>query len=144
MNNKFRIYTSGAMKNISTQLADKWRYKIAEFLWREDADASVFIPSEYFGYEEKRHKTESQMMDYFLHEVELSDLMILNLDHSSFSVGTGMEVCHAHDYNIPIIGYKETGEDVYPWCEIMCTVVFTDMEEMLEYIKTYYIFRGKS
>lgn len=141
---KFKIYTSGAMKNLSPQLANKWRYKISEYLWREDAYASVFIPSEYFGYEEKRHKTESQVMDYFLHEVELSDLMILNLDNSALSVGTGMEVCHAYDCKIPIIGYKETGEEVYPWCESMCTVVFNDMEEMLEYIKIYYIFRGQN
>lgn len=141
---KFRIYTSGAMKYVPVQIANKWRYRIAEYFWREDADASVFVPSEYFGYEEKRHKTESQVMDYFLNEVAHSDLMILNLDNSDMSVGTGMEVCHAHDNNIPIIGYKETGEGIDSWCEDMCTVVFDDMEEMLEYIKVYYVFRGKS
>jgi len=141
---KIRIYTSGAMRNLPPQIADKWRYKIAEYLWREGANASVFIPSEYFGYEEKRHKTERQVMEYFLREVEKSDLLILNLDNTNTSIGSAMEVCHAYDYNIPIIGYKETGAEVYPWCENMCTVIFDQMDEMLEYIKIYYVFRGQN
>ena len=140
-NSKLNIYTAGAMKNVSDSIAKKWRYDIFAYMEREEAPAFVFIPQDYFDYVNVRHKTEKQVLDYFFHQIEQSDLMIVNLDYTNSSVGTAMEICHAHDYNIPIIGLSVNNEEVYPWCSEMCTVVFDNLDGLLEYINTYYLFR---
>ncbi len=56
-----------------------------------------------FNYDTLLPKTEKQCMNYFLHKVSKSDLLLVNLDNSNSSVGTGMEVQKAFDTGIPII-----------------------------------------
>ena len=51
-------------------------------------------------------------MNYFLHKVSKSDLLLVNLDNSNSSVGTGMEVQKAFDTGIPIIGFGT--KNIYP------------------------------
>ena len=63
--------------------------------------------------------------------------MLVNLNHTNTSVGTGMEVQKAIDWSVPIIGFGTT--DIYPWIKDSCDVVFENLQEALEYIKEYYL-----
>lgn len=76
-------------------------------------------------------------MNYFLHKVSKSDLLLVNLDNSNSSVGTGMEVQKAFDTGIPIIGFGT--KNIYPWIKEHCDIVFEDRFDALVYIKEYYL-----
>lgn len=67
-----------------------------------------------------------------------SDVLLVNLDHSDCSVGTGMEVQYALYNNIPIIAFGEEPETWYKWIEISAAIIFEDVDEALEYISSSY------
>ena len=67
-----------------------------------------------------------------------SDLVIVNLNNSNSSVGTGQELEHARMKGIPIVGYGT--ENIYLWeSEEDCDVVFNTEEECVEYVLDYYL-----
>ena len=67
----------------------------------------------------------------------MSDLVIVNLDNSDKSVGTGMELMLAHELNKPIIAFNDN-ETTYPWSKELCDVVLLNEDEVVDYIKNYY------
>lgn len=135
----FEIYASGATKNLSPNESLIWREVAKEYLESVEGkyDVKVFIPEHFFGYIHKNPKTEKQCRTFFLWHTEISQLLLVNLNQTATSVGTGMEVQKAMDFRIPIIGFGT--DNVYPWIKDSCDVVFDTMEEALEYIKEYYL-----
>ena len=71
-------------------------------------------------------------------QVEESDILLINLDHSDLSVGSSMEVEHAYCCNIPIIAFGSKPKTWYPWIVERATIIFYDLEEALEYINGSY------
>lgn len=69
--------------------------------------------------------------------IDRSDLVIVNLNDSDSSVGTGQELEHAVCKNIPIVGFGT--ENIYPWEEEDCQVVFEDLYECVNYVVEYYL-----
>ena len=135
----FQVYTAGATKHVSNDESYLWRKSTRDCLEKvnERYNVNVFIPSEYFNYDTLLPKTEKQCMNYFLHKVSKSDLLLVNLDNSNSSVGTGMEVQKAFDTGIPIIGFGT--KNIYPWIKEHCDIVFEDRFDALVYIKEYYL-----
>lgn len=129
-----KIYLSGASKNLDDH----------GNLWREDAkfigdmhSILAYNPNDFYNYTDKNPNTVKECMKLFLHQVELSDVILVNLDYTDGSVGTGMEVMHATNLNKPIIGFGNT--NVYPWVAEMCDVILSDLGQAMDYIAINYI-----
>lgn len=128
------------MKNVSANQQNNWRNDVVSWFSDKGIDnVKCFVPRNYFNYEENLHKTERQVQEYYLNRVEKSDLVVVNLEYSASSVGTGKELERAVCRNVPIVGYMPTDTEVYPWCHDDCTVVFRDLDEMCSYIQKYYV-----
>ena len=117
MNNGFiKIYLAGACKNVEDE-GRKWRkyvsdefYKISKY----DALKSCIIdPTKYFSYSDPVHKNDRQVKNFYMSMIDTCDLVLINLEDSASSVGSGQEVQHAVDLHIPVIGIK--GHNSYPW-----------------------------
>lgn len=135
----FEIYTSGATKNIEADDSLQWRKVTKACLEHCDTNykVKVFIPEYYFNYHTDHPKTDKQCMKHFMYRLDRSELMIVNLNNSNTSIGTGMEVQRATDNGIPIIGFGNS--NIYPWIEECCDVTFETLEEALNYIEKYYL-----
>ena len=134
------IYLAGACRDVPDggvewrKTASERLEKIAEWCGRS---VRVIDPTKYFSYEIKKHRTDKQVKEFYLSKVAKCDIVLLNLNNTSCSVGTGQECQFAKDHGIPIIGFGT--EDVYPWLDVDCQVVFEDMTLALDYIRDYYI-----
>ena len=58
-----------------------------------------------------------------------SDVVLVNLNYSDSSVGTGMEISLANELKIPIIGFGN--EEIYDWVIDCCDVVLDNLEEII-------------
>lgn len=136
----FRIYLAGKCKDLSFEESDSWRKVIKKILEEVHSDykVKVFNPNDYFNYYEKLHKTNKQIKEFFFSRLDKCNLVIVNLNNSNSSVGTGQELQRASDMGIPIIGFGT--EEVYPWeSEVDCQVVFNTMDECIKYAIDYYL-----
>lgn len=136
----FNIYTSGATKHISKEVSYEWRKNTKKCLEQQGISnykVKVFIPNDYFCYITKEPKTEKQCQDYFLYKVCKSDLLLVNIDNTENSVGTGMEVQTAKMLGIPVIGFGS--KKYYQWIKDSCEVVFETLGETIDYIVDYYL-----
>ena len=142
MDNYF-IYLAGAMTGLTYKEQTKWRENIIEIFNREWLNSHVYNvqfinPVRYYNFEEKRHKSEQEVMNFDLHKVRNSNLVIVNFNAPK-SLGTMAELAVAHEHNIPIIGVNEAAYDLHPWIECMCERIFDNMEEMLIYVAEFYL-----
>jgi hypothetical protein len=81
-------------------------------------------------------------MEFDLHKVRTSDLIIVNLTHPN-SIGTSIELFLANQLHIPVISYGIPITQIHPWIELMLTKQCVSEKDMLDYITCYYIGRGK-
>ena len=139
--NPLKIYLAGRCKGLMDG-GKEWRSS-AKMILNTIAEAigtkvTVFDPTNYFGYDEKKHKTQKQIKDYYFNTIRHCDIVLLNLNGTEYSIGTAQEVQYAVDNNIPVIGFGT--EHVYPWLsEVDCQVCFDSIHEALDYIRDYYI-----
>ena len=128
------VYLSGSCKNVSVEERDSWRNYIEESLI--DGDIKVFNPNKKFSYDKNDPGNSKLVMDYFLQFVDRSDVVVVNLNNSDLSVGTGMEVMRAVDKGKFIIGFGDT--NVYDYIRDCCSVVFADIDEVVDFVKSYF------
>ena len=131
---KLNVYLSGCVKLIDEEFQG-WRDTC---LNQPYAVLNFIDPNRYFNYTNKLPKTNKQCQDLFMWQIEHSDILLVNLDHSNLSVGTGMEIEHAYCRNIPIIGFGKDESTWYGWAESRCSVVFDDLEDAICYIYDSY------
>lgn len=135
---KLNIYLSGATKNINEDF-QSWRTKCTTASQNGFYTNLNFIdPISYFNYTDKQPKTDKQCLDLFMWLINQSDVLLVNLEHSNNSIGTGMEVEHAYCHKIPIIGFGTTYSTHYNWTKERCSVVFDTLGEAVEYIYNTY------
>lgn len=133
----FKIYLAGKCKRLTFAQQNEWRDYITEYMNEKTLSTIVYNPNNYFNYFENLHKTNRQVKEYFMGIIDKCDLLIVNLNDSDSSVGTGQELEHARMRGIPIIGFGTN--NVYPWiAEVDCTVTFDTIEECCEYVVNYY------
>lgn len=136
-----KIYLAGACKDIPDEGA-KWREEATKKLhaiskWT-DKPIDVFNPIDYFKYSASNYKTPKQVKTYYMSQLKKCDLVLVNLNKTNNSVGTGQECQYAVDHEIPIIGFGDTNS--YSWIsEVDCDVVFETMSVAIDYIKDYYL-----
>ncbi len=136
--NKLKIYLSGSTKNVDESF-QSWR-TYCETLTNNGYYTQLdFIdPISYFNYTNKQSKTDKQCLDFFMWLIEQSDVLLVNLDYSNVSIGTGMEIEHAYCRNIPIIGFGKKEDTHYNWVKVRCSVMFDTLDQAIDYINDKY------
>lgn len=138
------IYTSGGMQSFGKNNFNKsngWRKYCKHTLENCECDyrVKVFNPNDYFNfYDEPQYKSEREIMNHDLRNLRESDLVIVNFNDPR-SIGTACELAIAHDRGVPIIGVNEGGVELHSWLECMCERVFGSVDEMLDYVKDFYL-----
>lgn len=136
-----KIYLAGACKNEPDE-GTEWRKQITEKLktvaeW-SGKEIKIINPTTYFSYNECKHKSQKQVKEFYLNKISKCDLVIVNLNNSASSVGTGQEVQFATDMSIPVIGFGT--KNMYAWiADVDCQVVFETMIEAVDYVRDYYM-----
>lgn len=137
------IYCAGKMGGLSLEEMSTWRkefiYKFNNYCDKEYIPNPFYIvtPTDYYSFEEKKHKTEREIMEYDLWLVKNSTLLVVNLDYPN-SLGTAIELYEANKHcGIPVIGFGTTIN--HPWIEECLNVKFETMDEAIKYILEFYV-----
>lgn len=137
-----KIYLSGGMGNLSFEEQSKWRSQIMNAIKFGDYDYEkkplFFDPTQYYNFEEERHKSEREVMEFDLHNLRNSDLVIVNFNDPN-SIGTAMELILAYEMKIPIIGLNKEQKNIHPWLECCCTRMCESLREAVEYVIEFYL-----
>lgn len=146
MNKHLKIYLAGKMTGLSLNDMNFWRNKIRDGLrdkaYYADYSLSVINPVDFYNLESNNYQSEKEVEDYDLAHVISSDLIIVNLDGLSTSVGTIIELHDAnYHHKIPVIafGNKEIYDNLHPWIQRDITRVESNMDEVVKYIKDFYM-----
>lgn len=141
MSKPIMIYLAGACKNVPDE-GREWRERATKMLvqsadW-QSSEIKIINPLDFFSYGEQKHKSHKQVKNFYLDKIRHCDVILVNLDNSAESVGTGMEVQCASENRIPIIGFGT--QNIYPWIsEVDCQVTFDTMTGAIDYIRDYYL-----
>ena len=138
---KFQIYLAGGMGKFGKENFDKsnvWRTYCKEIL-ENGKYVNVVNPNDYFNFlEEPKYKSEREVMEFDLNKVRNSDLIIINFN-DMYSLGSMAELSIAYEKRIPIIGLDIEKQNLHPWQIEMCNRIFNNIDEMLVYVKDYYL-----
>ena len=139
----FKIYLSGAMSGISWDEQTKWRRQFQNAIKFGDYDyekkVTFFDPTQYYNFEEKRHKNEREVFEFDLYNLRNSNLVIVNLgNNGDKSIGTSMELILAKELRIPVIAFNRN-EETHPWILECCTRVCDNLKEVVEHIVDFYL-----
>lgn len=145
MRNNLKIYLAGKMSGLSFDDMNNWRVEIKELLnissmfYKGNLD--IVNPVDYYNFQTKLHQSEKEVHDYELKHVTTSDIIIVNLDGLCSSDGTKIELREAYVNNIPVIafGNKNIYNDLHPWIKLYITRVEDNMNEIVDYIRDFYL-----
>lgn len=141
MNNYF-VYLAGGMTDFINTPDEmiNWRLDVKDKLEHYKCDYKVkcFNPVEYYSLEDTTPEIEIEAMNYDLHKLKESNLVIVNFNAPK-SLGTQSEIAIAWDNHIPIIGLNEDENILHSWQTGMTSKIFTDREDMLAYVCNYYL-----
>lgn len=140
----YNIYLAGGMGKFGKYNFDKgnnWRVYCKNTLEKFDSHKNVVVvnPNDYFNFiEEPRYISEREVMEFDLHKVRESDLVIINFN-DKFSLGSMAELAIAYERRIPVIGLDIDEQDLHSWQKEMCVRIFNDVCEMMGYIRDFYL-----
>ena len=139
----FKIYLSGAMSGISWEEQTKWRSQFQNAIKFGDYDyekkVTFFDPTQYYNFEEKRHKSEKEIMEFDLYNLRNSDLVLVNLGNSGDkSIGTSMELMLAKELHIPVIAFN-SNKEIHPWISEVCLRICDNLKEAVEHVVEFYL-----
>lgn len=141
--NRDIIYLAGKMSGLSVEEMCRWRnefkLKFKNHCKQEGIHNpfNIVSPTDFYSFEEKKHKTEKEVMDYDLWLIKNSTLIVVNLDYPN-SLGTAIELYEGNKHcGIPVIGFGTT--ENHPWIEECVSIKFNTMNEVINYIFEFYI-----
>lgn len=141
----YQIYLAGGMGKFGKENFDKgnaWRIYCKETLKNYECNYNVNVvnPNDYFNFKEepRRYKTEREIMEFDLNKVRNSDLIIINFN-DMYSLGSMAELAIAYERRIPVIGLDIEKQNLHPWEVEMSARIFSDIDEMLDYIEDFYL-----
>lgn len=140
-----RIYLCGGMGAFGKDRfdeANKWRKCIKHDIEKfGEGKVKCCNPNDHFNFiEPDGYETEREIMEYDLHRVRHSDMLIVNFNDPK-SIGSACEMAVAHELKIPIIGLCENGEEesLHPWLKEFCCRIFTNMIDLVYYVFQHYV-----
>lgn len=139
-----KIYTAGKMAGLTYNQQMEWREKL-ERLVREKTDKPVtFIqPPKFYSYSYPSHKTEKEVMDWDLEHLKECDIVAVNLEGVTQSIGTHFELATANAINqtghkhIYTIGFNKSDQNLHPWIELSLHRYEETIEQAADYIVEY-------
>lgn len=141
----YNIYLCGGMGKFGKDNYDKgnqWRRYCKQALETCECEYKVLVtnPNDYFNFldEPPLYESQREVMNFDLHKVKKSDLVIANFN-DVYSLGSMAEIAIAYDRGIPVIGLNVDCEELYPWQTCMCERVFRDTDKMLDYVEDFYL-----
>lgn len=138
---ELNIYLAGACKGLADE-GVTWRNDTFEKFnlaqqYLDLVTYKIYDPTDYFPRDGSKSLTAKQTKNFYMkYLIANSDLILVNLNNTENSVGTGQELQYAVDKEIPIVGFGK--ENVYEWLPGDCDVVFDTLEEAVDYIINYY------
>ena len=139
------IYLAGGMGKFGKdnfEESNKWRTYCKDILEKFEGNyrAEVINPNSYFNFLDKppRYSSEREIMEFDINKVRNSDLIICNFNDQK-SLGTMAEIAIAYERRTPVIGLNEDFEELHPWQIEMCTRIFYNIDEMLDYVEDFYL-----
>lgn len=121
---------------------NQWRVYCKEALENYECDYKVKVtnPNDYFNFVENppTYETQREIMEFDLNKVRNADLIIVNFN-DVYSLGTMAEIAIAYEKKIPIIGLGRNKQELHPWQIEMCNRIFNDINELLDYVRNYYL-----
>ena len=144
----YKIYTAGKMSGLAYKEQVKWRYELEQEVMRYlvTREASVRVkfihPPQYYSYEGVHHKSEREVKEWELAQVEQSDIVVIDLGGANSSTGTHFEIARAEAANrfggkhISVLGLGNT-EGLHPWIELSLMRVEEDAKQLAKYIVDY-------
>lgn len=136
-----KIYLSGGMSALNLEEQSKWRKQIinaVKFNYDCEKNPVFFNPVDYYNFEEVRHRSEREIMEFDLNALRNSNLVVVNFNEPK-SIGTAMELMLAKERNIPVIGYGINSQTIHPWLLECCTRVCENLKETVEHIVDFYL-----
>lgn len=137
-----RIYLSGGMGNLSFDEQSKWRRQVMDAIKFGGYDVAkkvaFFNPVDYYNFEEVRHRSEREVMEFDLNALRNSDLVIVNFNDPK-SLGTCAELAIAYEMKIPIIGINRNNHELHPWLTEFTNRMCNDIRELVEYVVEFYL-----
>lgn len=136
-----KIYLSGAMGSLSFEEQSRWRQKVIDAIrYNYDCEKKpiFFNPVNYYNFEEVRHRSEREVMEFDLNALRSSDLIVVNFNDPK-SIGTAMELMLAKERNIPVIGFGVNEQTIHPWLLECCTRVCDSLKEVVEHMVEFYL-----
>lgn len=142
---RYSIYLAGGMGKFGKENfeeGNKWRVYIKRALESYECDyiVNVINPNDYFNFQDnpKRYTSEREVMEFDLNKVRNSDLIIINFN-DIYSLGSMAELAIAYEKRTPVIGLNLTKQQLHPWQIEMCSRIFHDINEMLDYVEDFYL-----
>lgn len=139
--NNYYIYLAGSMTGLSMADQNDWRYEIKHELEHYNCDYRIkcINPVDYYNtFDNTTYDSDLEVMMFDLHKVKHSDLVIVNFNNM-MSLGSMAEIAIAWDNGIPVIGLNESEQQLHSWQYCMCSKIFNNKDDMLNYIKNYYL-----
>ena len=122
--------------------SNTWRVYCKNTLENCECDYNVkaINPNDYFNFVEEppRYVSQREVMELDLHKLRNSDLVIANFN-DMYSLGSMAELAIAYDRRIPIVGLDIDKQELHTWQIEMCNRIFSDIDEMLDYVEDYYL-----
>lgn len=130
------------MGSVSFEEQSKWRKQVINAIkfgdYHCEKKSIFFNPVDFYNFQEKRQKTESEAMEFDLYNLRNSNLVIANFNDER-SIGTAMELMLAKEYRIPVIAFGAKGKEIHPWLSECCTRICDDLRECVEHIVEFYL-----
>lgn len=124
------------------QKSNTWRKQCKDILEEFQCGHKVKVtnPNDYFNFVEDppTYKSQREVMEFDLNNVRNSDLIIANFN-DKYSLGTMSEIAISYERKIPIIGLNLDQQELHPWQIEMTNRIFTNTNEMLDYVKSIYL-----
>lgn len=137
-----RIYLSGGMGSLSFEEQSKWRSQVIDAIKYGDYHCEkkpvFFNPVNYYSFEEDRHRSEREIVEFDLNALRNSDLVIVNFNDPS-SLGTCSELAIAYERKIPVIGINKDNVELHPWLAEFTTRMCESLREAVEHVVDFYL-----
>ena len=146
-NNKLTIYLAGKMSGLNKNDYCNWRSELTDALIDKSfligSSIQIINPTDYFDFEDMDMHLEKEVMQFDLNMVRQSDIVIVNVNGVSSSIGTAIELYEANRLNIPVIAYtdRDVEDDIHPWIENCFSTVQMRKDELINYICDFYMVR---
>ena len=143
---ELKIYLAGKMGGLDFESMNQWRKRIKNILnfiaEYRDYRLNVVNPVDFYNFESVRYQSDREVKEYDLAHVLSSDIIIVNLEGLATSDGTKYELHDARKANIPVIAFGEYKlyEELHSWTKDNITRVEKNMEDVVEYIKDFYMY----